>query len=63
MQQHEIGIDHERTAALDVVLMLADAGAGWHEYDHALDLLNHAEIAGGSLPPEYELKRRIWAGL
>lgn len=60
MQEHEVRVDYEHAAAIDTLLLLADAGAGWREYDHALGLLAQAEEAAGALPPEYELKRQIW---
>jgi hypothetical protein len=53
-----IGPDH--AAALDILLLLADAGARWKEYDHALDLLEEVEAVIGGLSPEYELKRIDW---
>jgi hypothetical protein len=61
MQEQQLRIDHDHAAAVDILLLLADAGARWNEFDHALDLLDDAESAGGPLTPAYELKRRHWA--
>ena len=60
MHNHRERVDEDHAAALDILLLLADAGARWNEYDHALNLLDEAEAAAGSLPPEYELKRVNW---
>jgi hypothetical protein len=60
MHEHQLRVDDDRAAALDILLLLADAGARWSEYDHALDLLEEAEHAAGGLPPEYALKRVSW---
>jgi hypothetical protein len=60
MHEHKLRVDADRAAALDILLLLADAGARWREYDHALDLLDEAEAAAGCLSPEYELKRVSW---
>jgi hypothetical protein len=60
MHQHRQRIDEDHAAALDILLLLADAGARWKEYDHALDLLDEAEAAAGGLSPEYALKRVNW---
>lgn len=60
MHEHQTRIDDDHAAALDVLLLLADAGARWNEYEHALDMLDHAEDAGCALTPEYEMKRREW---
>jgi len=60
MQEPQLGIDHEREAALDILLLLADAEARWHEYGRALDLLLTAEDAGCILSPEYRMKRHDW---
>jgi hypothetical protein len=53
-------IDHDRAAALDILLLLADAEARWKQYERALDLLLEAEAAGCILSPEYRLKRHAW---
>jgi hypothetical protein len=60
MHEHRLRIDSDHAAALDILLLLADAGARWNEYDHALDLLDEVEHAIGALPPEYALKRVSW---
>ena len=51
----------ERQAALEILLLLADADAGWADYSHALELLDIAEDAAGALPFEYALKRERWS--
>jgi hypothetical protein len=60
MPEHQLRITDDHAAALDCLLLLADAGARWKEFEHALDLLDQAELAGGALSPEYELKRVSW---
>jgi hypothetical protein len=60
MHEHQLRIDDDHAAALDCLLLLADAGARWKEYEHALDLLDEVELAVGGLTPEYELKRASW---
>jgi hypothetical protein len=60
MHEHHLQIGPDHAAALDILLLLADAGARWKEYDHALDLLEEVEAAAGGLSPEYELKRLNW---
>jgi hypothetical protein len=60
MQEHQLRIDDDRAAALDILLLLADAEARWRQYDRALDLLCEAEDAGCILSPEYRMKRRSW---
>src|SRR3954465_920670 len=60
MQEHQLGIDEEHAAALDILLLLADARARWREYEGAVGLLNQAEDAGCMLSPEYRMKRRFW---
>jgi hypothetical protein len=60
MHEHRLRIDPDHAAALDILLLLAEAGARWREYEHALDLLATAEAAAGGLSPEYELKRAGW---
>ena len=62
MDSHALAIDTEREAALDILLLLADARAGERQYSRALDLLTDAERAGGQLPLEYEIKRLAWLG-
>jgi hypothetical protein len=60
MHQHQRLIDDDRAAALDILLVLADAEARWKEYARALDLLIEAEDAGCVLRPEYRMKRHSW---
>jgi hypothetical protein len=52
--------DDERAAALDILLLLADAEARWKQYERALDLLLTAEDAGCVLSSEYRMKRHTW---
>ena len=54
---------HEREAALEVLLLLADADARWWDYASAVRLLDGAREAAGGLPMEYELKRARWVRL
>jgi hypothetical protein len=60
MHEHQLQIDDDRAAALDILLVLADAEARWKHYERALDLLFEAEDAGCILPPEYRMKRHLW---
>jgi hypothetical protein len=60
MHEHRAQIDHDRAAALDILLLLADAEARWKQYERALDLLLEAEDAGCILPPEFRMKRHLW---
>jgi hypothetical protein len=60
MHQHQPVIDNDRAAALDILLLLADAEARWTAYQRALDLLFEAEDAGCVLSPEYRMKRHSW---
>ena len=60
MEEHALRIDEDRAAALDILLLLADAEARWNDHERALDLLTEAEIAGGTLSPEYRMKRHFW---
>ena len=60
MQEAQLHIDEDREAALDVLLLLADAEARWNNHERALDLLFEAEEAGCSLSPEYRMKRHAW---
>lgn len=46
--------------ALALALLLADCDARWGDYDSALSALDAAEALQGTLPPEYEAKRREW---
>jgi len=60
MHEPQAVIDHDRAAALDILLLLADAEARWKQYERALDLLLEAEAAGCVLSPAYRLKRHCW---
>ena len=60
MHHIEVQIADDHAAALDILLLLADARARGREYGRALDLLGEAEAAGAGLPAEYLLKRRQW---
>ena len=40
--------------------MLADYDARWGDYGTAADVLDGAEALQGTLPPEYQTKRRQW---
>ena len=46
--------------AVELALLLADGDAGWGDYHSALAALDAAEALRGTLPPEYEAKRRMW---
>jgi len=48
--------------AREFALMLAEYDARWGDYGAAADLLDGAEALQGTLPPEYEAKRRQWRG-
>ncbi len=52
--------DEEVDEALELALMLADCDARWGDLGSALEALDAAEALAGSLPPEYEAKRRRW---
>ena len=60
MQEHQPQLDRDRVAALEILLLLADAEARWRQYGRALDLLTTAEDAGCVLSPEYCMKRHSW---
>jgi hypothetical protein len=60
MQEHQLQINDDRAAALDILLLLADAEACWGQYERALDRLADAEDAGCILSPEYRMKRHSW---
>jgi hypothetical protein len=60
MQEPQVRLDEDRAAALDILLLLADAEARWRQYERALDLLREAEDAGCALSPEYRMKRHFW---
>lgn len=53
----------DRQAALEVLLLMADADARWWDYGSAVRLLDHAAESGSEIPPEYELKRARWTRL
>jgi sulfide:quinone oxidoreductase len=46
--------------ALELALLLADCDARWGDYGAALNALDAAQALQGTLPPEYEEKRRRW---
>jgi sulfide:quinone oxidoreductase len=46
--------------ALALALLLADCDARWGDYGAALNALDAAQALQGTLPPEYEEKRRRW---
>jgi hypothetical protein len=60
MQEHLPQIEDDWTAALDILLVLADAEARWRNFERALDLLCEAEDAGCLLSPEYRMTRHLW---
>ena len=60
MQEHQLRIEDDHAAALDILLLLADAEARWNEPERALQLLAEAEDAGCTLSPEYRMKRHLW---
>ncbi len=55
--------DPGRQAAIDVLLLMADADARWGDYRHAVSLLDSVGEIVGELPPEYALKRERWMRL
>jgi len=52
--------DAEQQDALELALLLADCDARWGDYRSALHALDAAEALEGTLPPEYEARRRAW---
>jgi sulfide:quinone oxidoreductase len=50
----------EASSAVELALAMADADAGWGDFDAALRALDAAQAAGGTLPPEYVRKRERW---
>jgi hypothetical protein len=60
MNEAWLRIDNDREAALDILLLLADAEARWQQFERALDLLIEAEDAGCVLSREYQMKRLLW---
>jgi len=53
--------DAGRQDALELAAILADEDARWGDYASALRALEAVEALEGTLPPEYEHKRRLWA--
>lgn len=53
--------EDERADALELALLLADCDARWGDYDSALAALAVAQDLDGSLPPDYEARRRRWS--
>ena len=46
---------------VDVALILAELDASWGDYNHALRFLESAdELAGGSIAPRWQARRRRW---
>ncbi len=60
MHQHPLRAEEDHAAAIDVLLLLADAEARWANHERAIDLLELAEDAGCTLAPEYRMKRHLW---
>ena len=58
-----IQLDEGHRAALEVMLLMADADARWWDYEGAVALLDSAAAAVGGLPADYELKRARWRRL
>ncbi len=52
--------DPELRDALELALLLADCDAKWGDYRSALTALDAARAISGSLPPDYEARRRQW---
>jgi sulfide:quinone oxidoreductase len=52
--------DEDFKDALELALLLAECDARWGDYGAALNALDAAEVLEGTLPPEYEAKRRYW---
>ncbi len=50
----------ERSDAMELALMMADGEAGFGDFHAAVRALEAAETLTGSLPPEYQQKRRMW---
>jgi sulfide:quinone oxidoreductase len=53
--------DTEQDDAVELALLLADCDAEWGDYRSALDALDAAEALRGTLPAEFESKRRAWS--
>jgi hypothetical protein len=58
-----IQLDEGHRAALEVMLLMADADARWWNYEGAVALLDTAADTVGYLPADYELKRARWRRL
>jgi sulfide:quinone oxidoreductase len=52
--------DEDFHDAVELALLLAECDARWGDYGAALNALDAAEALEGTLPPEYEAKRRHW---
>lgn len=52
--------EREIEDALQLALLLAECDARWGDYGSALSALDSAEALQGTLPAEYEAKRRAW---
>lgn len=52
--------EDEIREALELALLLADCDARWGDFGSALEALDAAELLIGSLPPDYQAKRREW---
>jgi hypothetical protein len=50
-------------AALDVMLVMADADARWGDYRSAVRVLDSVTATGGTLPSDYQLRRTRWANI
>ncbi|MGO9753331.1 MAG: NAD(P)/FAD-dependent oxidoreductase [Solirubrobacteraceae bacterium] len=50
----------EHAEAVELALLLAECDAQWGDYRSALDALDAAEALQGTLPAEFEAKRRAW---
>jgi hypothetical protein len=55
--------DPGRQAAIEVLLLMADADARWGDYRHAVSLLDSVEEIVGELPVEYAIKHQRWGRL
>jgi sulfide:quinone oxidoreductase len=57
---HERSDPEGHNEALELALLLADHDARWGDHDLALRALDAAEALAGTLPAEYEAKRKTW---